>query len=172
MNEALVYLSAILFFIAIFPVHVFNYAYVSTSQRYASFNVTVFRLFTVLNLNTERPPKDDDKKDEQEDEGKLMTPVNWLKIFNSLCITKIVQLGDYGIRNPDIAYVALLNSTLTDAVYAFVKINGGRTKLKNYTILNYEHDHINYYLKLAGVINIITLTKLFMIFIWGKINER
>ena len=102
-----------------------------------------------------------------------MTPINWLKIYNNLCITKIVQLGDYGIQNPNNVYVALANNAFTNALYTFVKINGGRkTKLKNYTILNYEHAHVHYYLKLAGVINVITLAKLFTLFIWGRLNER
>lgn len=174
MNDALVYLSAILFLIAIFPVHVLNYVYVSTAKRYVGVNITLYRLFTLFNFNTEKPPKpqEDDKKEEEKDDGKLLTTTNWLKIFNSLCITKIVQLGDYGLKNPNNAYIALANKTLTDAVYTFVKLNGGKTKLKNYAILNYEHEHVNYYLKLAGVINVITLTKLFIIFYWGKLNER
>ena len=173
MNEALVYTSAILFFIAVFPVHVLNYVYASSAEKYASVNVTVYRLFTILNFNTEKKPKPskDDSKDEKDD-GKLMTPKNWLTIFNNLCITKIVQLGDYGMQNPNNAYVALANFGLTEAVYNFVKINGGRTKLKNYSVLNHEHGHVNYYLKLAGVINIITLAKLFTVFIWEKMNER
>lgn len=176
MSEALVYIAAIGFMISVFPVHIIGYVYVSSAEKYASINVTLYRLFTVLNLNTEKPPKKDDKdKDKEKDDGKskqLMTPENWLKIFNKLCITKIVQLGDFGIQNPDNAYVALANKTVTDAVYTFVKVNGGKTKLKNFSVLNYEHSDVNYYLKLAGVINIITLTRLMMIFIWGKINEN
>lgn len=173
-SEALIYISAIAFFIAVFPVHVFIYVYASTAEKYASVNVTVYRLFTILNVNTERPPKSDDteKDDKENDKDKLMTPPNWLKIFNNLCLTKIVQLGDYGLQNPDNAYVALANAAVTDVAYTFVKVNGGKTKLKNYSILNYEHDNINYYLKLAGIINVITLLKLLAIFYWGKINEK
>ena len=171
-NDALVYISAISFFIAIFPVHVFNYVYISTSERYAGINITLYRLFTILNINTERKPKLIKEKDKEKSDDKILTTTNWLKLFNSLCITKIVQLGDYGIQNPDNAYVALANKALTDAIYTFVKINGGKTKLKNYSVLNYEHSHINYYLKLVGIINIITIIKLFTIFFWGKLNER
>ena len=172
MNDVLVYASAILFILAVFPVHVANYVYVSSAEKYASVNVTLYRLFTVLNFNTEKKPEPDDGKDGDSNGGKLMTPVNWLEIFNNLCITKIVQLGDYGLQNPDNAYIALANFAVTDAVYTFVKLNGGKTKLKNYSVLNYEHPHVNYYLKLTGVINLITLAKLFTIFIWGKINEQ
>lgn len=172
-NDALVYISAISFFIAIFPVHVFNYVYVSTSERYASINITAYRFFTILNFNTEKKPQFIGKANEEGDkDDKILTTTNWLKMFNSLCITKIVQLGDYGLQNPDNAYFALANKTLTDAFYTFVKINGGKTKLKNYSVLNYEQSHINYYLKLVGIINVITIMKLFTIFFWGKLNER
>lgn len=174
MNEALVYISAIAFLILIFPVHVLCYVYVSTAEKYASLNVTAYRLFTVLNLNTVRPPKDDKtaKDEEKKEDDKLMTPVNWLKMFNNLCLTKIVQLGDYGLQNSGNAYAALINGALTNAVYTFVKANDGKTKLKNYSVLNYEHSEINYYLKLVGIINVITLLKLTVVFYWGKINEK
>ncbi len=180
MSEALVYISAILFLLAVFPLHVLVYVYASTEEKYASINVTLYKMITVLNVNTEKPPKPDDKddtdkkdkdKDEKKDD-KLMTPTNWLKIFNNLCLTKIVQLGDYGLQNPNNAYVALANGAATNAVYTFVKANGGKTKLKNYSVLNYEHSNVNYYLKLAGVINVITLLKLLIVFYWGKINEK
>lgn len=177
MSEALVYISAIAFLIAIFPVHVLSYVYISTAEKYASVNVTLYRLFTILNLNTDKPPKpdkkeQDDKAQDDKKQDKLMTPSNWLKIFNNLCLTKIVQLGDYGLQNPDNAFVALANGAATGIVYTFVKVNGGKTKLRNYTVLNYEHDGVNYYLKLGGVINVITLLKLLIVFYWGKINEK
>lgn len=174
MSEALVILSAVAFLIAIFPVHVIGYAYISTEEKYASVNVTAYRLVRIINLNTDKPPKPDkkDKSEEKKKDEKFMTPVNWLTIFNKLCITKIVQLGDYGLQNQNNAYVALFNDAVTNAVYTFVKANGGKTKLKNYSVLNYEHSNVNYYLKLEGVINVITLLKLLVIFIWGKINEK
>ena len=68
MNEALVYLSAILFLIAIFPVHIINYIYISTGEKYASVNVTVYRLFTLLNINTVRPPEPQNGKNEEKEE--------------------------------------------------------------------------------------------------------
>lgn len=174
MSVALIYISAIAFLISVFPVHIIAYVYVSTAEKYASINVTLYRLLTILNANTEKPPKPDGKDDENDEKkkDKIMTPPNLLKIFNNLCLTKIVQLGDYGLQNPDNAYVALANGAVTDAAYTFVRVNGGKTKLKNYTVFNYEHPNVNYYLKLTGVINLITLSKLIMIFYWGKINEK
>lgn len=170
MNNALVYISAIGFLIAIFPVHVINYVYVSTGEKYASVNVTLYRLVTIINLNTDKT----DLKIRQTKPKKkqIMTPANWLKIYNKLCITKITQVSDFGLLNPDNAYLALLQNAASCALYTFVRANGGRTKLKNFTVLNYEHDKINYYLKLTGIINVMTLLRLFSIFIWGKINER
>lgn len=169
MNNALVYIAAIGFLIAIFPVHVINYVYVSTAEKYASVNVTLYRLVTLANVNTD---KKINKKKSKPKKKKLMTPPNLLKIFNKLCITKIVQVSDFGILNPDNAYAALLQNALSCALFTFVRANGGRTKLKNFTVLNYEHDNINYYLKLTGIINVMTLLRLFSVFIWGKINER
>ena len=173
----MVYISAILFSICVFPVHVVCYAYATTAEKYASINVTAFRLFTVINKNTDMlkdfslkryigESGDDDKK------GKIITPENWLKLFNKLCIVKIVQLCDYGIRDPQNVYAALAGSTITDIAYAFIRINGGKTKLSYQTVLNYEHSDINYYLKLTGIINVFTILKMLAIFLWGKLNER
>lgn len=173
MSTALICLSAVAFLISIFPVHIIAYAYVSTGQKYASINITLYRLFTILNANTQKPPKtENDEGKEDGNDKKIMTPPNLLQMFNKLCITKIVQLGDYGLQNADNAYSALANAALTNAAYTFVRANGGKTKLKNYTVFNYEHAEINYYLKLTGVINLLTLSKLIFMFYWGKINEE
>lgn len=173
----MVYITAVLFFISVFPVHVISYVYVSTAEKYASVNVTAYRLFTIINKNTDELKNfslnDFKKKDEPKDKKKkLITPQNWLKLFNKLCLTKIVQLCDYGVQNPNNVYVALAGSAVTDIVYAFVRINGGKTKLTYHTVFNYEHDDINYYLKLTGIINVMTLVKMFAIFLWGKMNEH
>lgn len=172
MNEALVYLSAIGFFITIFPIHVFNYAYVSTEQKYASVNVSIFRLIPILNINTVKnsvTKMNVNGKDKQMNSSFISK--NALKIFNNLCITKIVQLSDFGLMNTNNVYIAYAQNILTQAVYAFVRINGGKVKLRNYTLLNYEHDYISYYLKLVGVINLLTVGKIFTILLWEKLNE-
>lgn len=172
MNEALVYLSAIGFFIAVFPIHVFNYAYVSTSQKYASVNVSLFRLIPVLNINTVKNSVTKMSVNGNEKQMDLsFFSKNALKIFNNLCITKIVQLSDFGVANPNNVYFAYVQNCLTQAIYAFVRINGGKVKLRNYTLLNYEHENISYYLKLVGVINLMTVGKIFAILLWEKLNE-
>lgn len=172
MNDALVYAAAIIFFISVFPLHVFNYAYVSTTNKYASVNVSLYRFIRILNVNSEEGLKKMRSGDKKDRDKMKSVASNWLTIYNNLCITKIVQLGEYGILNQNNAYIALAQNAATNALYAFVRINGGKTKLRNYTVFNYEHSDINYYLKLVGVINLITLAKLFTIYLWGKINER
>lgn len=181
MSTAIVYISAILFAIAVFPVHVFSYVYASTQKMFAGANVSLYRLIPILKINTQKgvPPKLKKKAEEKEKEkkkdkkkSKLVTMERWLTIYNNLCITKIVQLTDFGVQSDFCAYAAITQKSLTDAIYAFVKINGGRTKLRNYTVFNYEHGDINYYLKVVGVFNLITFAKLLTVLILEKINER
>lgn len=172
--NALVYISAILFAISIFPVHITNYIYLSTTENYASVNITLYRFIRLYNANSERKKIEDEKPSEEKNNINISnyTNVDFLAIYNKLCITKIVQLGDYGLLNGTNAYAALGQNALTQAVYAFVTINGGKTKLRNYSVLNYEHGDINYYLKLTGVINALSFLKILFIFLMGKKNER
>lgn len=51
-------------------------------------------------------------------------------------------------------------------------MNGGRTKLKNYIILNREHKNVVYYLKVSGAINLLALIKLILILITEKVHEQ
>lgn len=172
MSEALVYMSAIGFFLAVFPIHVFNYVYLSTTQPYASVNISMFRLIPVFNINTVKNSVT--KMSVNGKEKQISTQFiskNALKIFNNLCITKIVQLSDFGIMNQANVYIAFAQNCLTQAIYAFVRVNGGRVKLRNYTLLNYEHENITYYLKLVGVLNLIVVGKIITILLWEKLNE-
>ena len=172
-NEAIVYLSAIGFFIVVFPIHVFNYAYISTAQKYASVNVNLFRLIPVFNVNTVKNSLSKVNVNGKEKKmNSSFVSKNALKIFNNLCITKIVQLSDFGLLNETNVYIAYAQNCLTQAIYAFVRINGGKVKLRNYTLLNYEHENVTYYLKLVGVINLLTVGKIFAILLWEKINEH
>lgn len=178
MSEAVVYVSAIAFILCIFPVHVFNYVYVTTQQDYASINVSLYRLIPIfkgttrLSLKALKPNKEEEPDDDGKDGLKLKYPRHYLDLYNKLCITKIIQVSDFGIQNENNSYAALAQYAVTQAVYSFVKINGGRTKLRNYVVLNNEHGNVNYYLKLVGVINLTSLARLFIIYIWSVINER
>lgn len=173
MSELLIYLSAIIFFIIVFPIHIFNYAYVTTENQYASLNVSLFRLVPIINVNTVKNSFNTMNVNGKEKKmDKSFINKNALKIFNNLCITKIVQLSDFGLQNSTNIYFAYVQNCLTQAIYAFIRINGGKVKLKNYTLLNYEHDSITYYMKLVGVINLLTVFKIFTILIWEKLNEH
>lgn len=173
MSETVVYLSAIVFFIAVFPVHIFNYVYITTAKPYASLNVSLFRVIPVFNINTVKNSINKMNVNGKEKKmDKSFISNNALKIFNNLCITKIVQLSDFGLQKPSNIYFAFGQNCLTQAIYAFVRINGGRVKLRNYTLLNYEHDEITYYMKMVGVINLMTIGKIFTILLWEKLNEH
>lgn len=173
MGEALIYVSAIAFLLYIFPVHVFSYVYVSTQKSYASINVSLFRLIPLYKDTNEL--RLDFKSITEITNGngtKLKYPKHYYDLYNKLCITKIVQVCDFGMQNQNAAYIALAQHSLTQAAYSFVKINGGKTKLRNYVVLNGEHDYVNYYLKLVGVINLMGLLKLIFLYFWGVLNER
>jgi hypothetical protein len=94
------------------------------------------------------------------------------KIFNNICINKIVQLADIGVQSDSNIYIALCQNTITNGIYSFIKANGGRTKLKNLVILNYEHNQINYYAKLVGIINLVVIAKIIFILITEKLYEH
>lgn len=172
MGDVLVILTAIGFFIFLFPIHIYNYVYVNTHERYASLNVSAYRIIRLFNANTVKNSPDImqiNGKDRKIDAGFVKS--RSLKIYNNLCFTKIIQLGDFGIQGDKGVYYALGQDVISQALYAFVKINGGRTKLKNYTVLNEEHGNIIYYAKIVGVINLTTVAKIIIILIWEKLNE-
>lgn len=175
MSFLIIYGTAIGFLITVFPVHVFNYVFISSMNGTMEINVSLYRLIPVIKLSTETNLKHKIKntiKSKKDGDDKIPETLNILEAYNKLCITKIVQLTDFGVKNQANVYAALAQNALTNALYCFVKANGGITKLRNFTILNCEHDKVNYYLKVAGVINFVTLSRLFIIYLWSKINER
>ena len=172
-NSACVIAVATVLLVLLFPVHVDNYVYFNVKERYLSANVTLYRLLRVFNVNTVKNSIDKmqiNGKDKEIDASFLKS--NILKIYNNLTLTKIIQLGDYGIAKDGGAYAAVLQNALSQTVYSFVNLNGGRTKLKNYIVLNREHDNIIYYAKVSGVINLIAITKIILILLVGKLNEQ
>ncbi len=173
MKEAMVYIAAAGFLISVFPIYVYNYVYINTEEKYASINVTFYRYIKIMNMNTVK-----DKPNEMQINGKSkkvnldLLKLNYYKIFNQMCIYKIVQLSDFGIINTNNAYAALTQSAVTTAVYKFLQVNGNYTKLRNYIVLNEEHSDIRYYAKAVTIINLLVIAKIFLIFIMEKINER
>lgn len=173
MNDAMVYLSALGFAFTVFPIHLYNYIYVNTEEKYAGLNIGVYRLINFYNANTVK-----DKPGEMQVNGKNMK-VNLkdihfsaYKIFNSLCIYKIIQLGDFGMKKPDNAYIALTQNALTTALYKFIQINGNYSKLRNYIVLNKEHDYIRYYCKAVTILNSIVVGKIILILIMEKLYAK
>ena len=169
----MVYLAAAGFLISVFPIHVFNYIYINTEAKYASINVTIFRFIRIYNINTIK-----DKPNEMQINGKNkkmnidVLKMNFYKMFNKICVCKIVQLSDFGLKNQNNAYWALAQNGVTTAVYKFLQINGNHCKLRNYTVLNEEHSSIRYYAKAVTVINVLVITKILFIMLTEKLNER
>ena len=172
MNEFAVYFAAALFALSVFPVHLYNYFYVDTSKKYASVNIGVYGVFNVFNANTIS-----DNPREMQVNGKKkkvdLTKIKSLfyRIFNSLCLFKVVQLGDYGMQNENNAYVALVQSCFTTAIYKFIQCNGNYCKLRNYAVLNEEHSEIRYYAKAVTVINLIVMAKVLLIILKEKLHD-
>ena len=96
---------------------------------------------------------------------------NALKIVKELTLTKIVQLGDYGMLSEKNAYAALMQSLLTNALYSYMDYRR-KIKLKNFVILNTAHKNILHYAKISCIINIVTLLKIFIKISLGRINEQ
>ena len=171
-NEAIVYLAAAGFFISVFPIHVFNYIYINTEEKYASINVTIFRFIRIYNINTVK-----NKPNEMQINGKSkkmnidMLKLNFYRIFNKLCIQKVIQLTDFGIKDDNNSIAAVVQNGITTAAYSFLQINDNRVKLRNYRILNQEHSQIRYYAKAVTIINLFVITQIFLIIILEKINE-
>lgn len=172
-NNALSVVIFIVFVTVLFPLHVDNYIYINSSDHYAGVNVLLYRFIRVFNINTIKDSFDKmqingkDKKIDADVAGVLKS--NALKIYNNITFTKIVQLGDYGIASNGGAYAAAAQHALTQVIYSFVVLNGGRSKLKNYIVLNKEHDNIIYYAKISGVINLLSIMKIILILIMEKI---
>lgn len=160
------------FLISVFPIHVFNYIYVNTEEKFASINVTLYRFIRVFNINTiKNNPKEMQINGKNKKLNIESLKVNFYKIFNKLCIYKIVQLSDFGLKNEDNAYAALVQNGITMAAYKFLQTNGNSAKLRNYTVLNEEHSTIRYYAKAVTIINLLVIMKVILILIMEKLNE-
>ncbi|MDE6585219.1 MAG: hypothetical protein K2K80_00880 [Clostridia bacterium] len=169
MSEALVYVASAAFLIFIFPIHINNYVYVNTESKYASLNVGVFR-FNFYNMNTVKDHVGEmqiNGKNKKMDVKKLN--VSLYKIFDQLCIYKVIQLGDYGMKKESNAFVALAQNCFTTAIYKFIQVNGNYCKLRNYTIFNEEHSEIRYYAKTVTILNLAVVSKILLIILMEKI---
>lgn len=175
MGEALVYISAVGFLVLIFPIHIGNYIYVNTEEKYASLNVGIFN-FYFYNFNTQKDGyglqyvgKKLRNNNGQSSGRQNNSNVSLYKIFNTLCLYKIIQLSDFGIKKETNAYAALVQNAATTAIYKFIQVNGNYCKLRNYTVLNEEHSEIRYYAKAVTIINLTVIAKIILIIIREKI---
>lgn len=172
MSSALVYIGAAGFLLAVFPVHIYNYLYLNTVDKYVSVNAWVFK-FNFFNANTiENDPTGMQINGKNKKIDAKSFNVSFYKIFNQLCLYKIVQLGDYGMKNQANAYAALAQYGFTTAIYKFIQMNGNYCKLRNYTIFNEEHSGIRYYAKAVTIINLIVVAKIIFIILTEKIHAR
>lgn len=161
-----------LFALTIFPFHIYNYVYINTAEKYASLNVGLFK-FNLYNANTVKNKLNfmsvngREKKMDQN-----MLKVNFYRLFNQLCIYKVVQLGDFGVEKSANAYGLLAQYAATTTLYKLLQINGNYCKLRNYTIVNNEHDFVRYYAKMVTIVNLWVVSKIFIIYLMEKLNER
>lgn len=168
----MVYMAAMGFLISVFPIHVFNYIYINTEEKYASINVTIFRYIRIFNINTvKNNPKEMQINGKSKKISFDMLKLNFYKIFNKLCIQKVVQLTDFGVKEQSNAYAALAQHGITTAAYKFLQVNGNSVKLRNYMILNEEHSDIRYYAKAVTIINLFVISKIFLVILMEKLNE-
>ena len=163
----MIYGSAIGFALAIFPVHFLNYVFINTENKQASLNVTLYRFIPVYYISTLK--EENDKKKKSFDFK--VFKVRLYDIFNQLCIYKVIQLADFGIKDDKNAYIALGQNALTTLSYKFLQINGNYAKLRNYTIFNEEHSEVRYLAKMVTIMNLIVVGKIFLIYVLEKINE-
>lgn len=171
MENLIVYGVTSLFFFSVLPVYVSVYAYADTEKKYASANFCLYRAIRFLNVNTE-------------EDGRLMINGKDAKMkpalalrdgkiaFDNLCIFKIIQLSDFGMGNEKGAYAALLQSAATFPLYSYISKKGSSCKLKNYVVLNAEHDHIKYGAKVVSVVNLLVAIKILFILLLERINEN
>ena len=166
MQNLIVYGSAFGFLFCLFPVYLTVYVYANTETKYASVNLCIYRYIRFLNINT----ADNGEKMQINGKDAQIQPYTLVKntkiLVDHICIFKIIQLGDYGIRGGLNAYTALLQNAITLPVYKYLECSGSEYKLKNYTILNAEHCYLHYAAKSACVINMLAALKvLFIIFL-------
>lgn len=170
MGVAIIYLSAIIFLLCIFPVYVFNYVGIFSEQNKLEIAVSLYKIIPIYNFKKKITISD--LKLFGGNKPKLTYPKHYLALYNKLCLTKIIQFADFGLQSQASAYLAITQNASTQAIYALIQNSGGKTKLRNYLLLNEAHGEANYLLKVVGVVNLITLLKVVFIYLRSLINER
>ncbi len=172
MVTALVILSFVGFAISVFPLHVYNYLYINTEQKYMSLNIGIYGI-NIYNVNSVAGhPEEMQINGKSKKINAGIVKSNLYKIFNCLCLYKVIQLGDYGLQKNANAYLALAQHGISTALYKFIQINGNYCKLRNYTVFNEEHGYFRYYAKVVTIINMVVVAKILFILLMEKLDER
>lgn len=172
MEEFIIYGCTALFALLIFPFHLVNYIYLSTADKYASYNLTMYRFLSLFNANTiENKPQLMSINGKEIPIDIRSFNIKYFELIRKLCIVKVVQLEDFGINSEINACIAVFQNVMTQTVYELLNYADKGIKLKNYIILNCDGDSITYYLKAVNVANIISAAGIFLYIIRGKLNE-
>lgn len=168
MSEVIFYSTTILFFLSVFPINLYGYAYISSTNKFASFQLSAYKIIPIVNkqINNHSVLQFNNK-------GKfvLKNPKRIKKIFNKICITKIIQLSEFGVQNGNLATLAIMQYGVTHTFYDYLK-DASNTKTVSTVIFNAEHNEFNYCVKIVGVINLFSFLSLLIIYFWSCINER
>ena len=84
-------------------------------------------------------------------------------ILDNLCLFKLIQLSDFGLKGEACAYGAIAQSAITLPLYKYLELSGSACKLRNYVILNREHGDVKYCAKAVAVINFVAAIKIILI---------
>lgn len=167
----IVVISAIIFFILLFPIHISDYVYADSYEGYASINVCIYRYIKLFNLNTVKNKPNRMMVNGKDKEINLShVKANILGIIKRLQIVKIVQLGDYGLLTEVNPYIALIQRFASGWAYSALLLSGSFAKLKNYTILNQVCRDIRYYAKIEIAVNVLTIINIIIYLISEKIK--
>lgn len=170
MQNVIVYVSIIMFALALLPVYANVYVYADSGRRYFSAKVLLWKFIPVVKLSTA-------------ENGKMRLNGNELKIkpgdalslaqltMHNVNLFKLIQLGDFGIQSNTSAYLALLQYVGWLPPYNAIKYSGRVCKLKNYVILNCSRERIVYCAKAVCAINLIAAIKILILMLKENVNE-
>ncbi len=172
MNYVAIWIILGIIILLIFPINISSYIYIDQRRKYSSLNVCAFKFIRFFNLNTveDNPFKMEiNGKSSDIDLNKLKT--NIFGIISRIPVKKVIQLGDYGILSDTSAYLALIQSRLSEIVYR-ISCTKKSVKLKNYTVLNQSEKGVRYYAKIVSVVNLIIIFNVIIYLLMEKLNER
>ena len=171
MENVIVYGAAALCAVSLLPVYVSVYAYADSAVKYASANVCLYRFMRIVNMNTA-----EDGHMQMNGKDLKINPARAVKggkaILDNLCLFKLIQLSDFGLKGEACAYGAIAQSAITLPLYKYLELSGSACKLRNYVILNREHGDVKYCAKAVAVINFVAAIKIILMLIMEKDNEN